>query len=209
MTNFIPIFPLGIAVFPGEVFKLHIFEPRYKQLITECVSQKKAFGIPVVINNTVHEMGTLVQVTQVIKTWEDGKMDIEAEGLQVFRMLEQLDAVPEKLYSGAIVSYPENKMAGSKSLMKKIIEKTKELHALIKVSKPFSKPEELMNTYDIAHYAGLSLQDEYDFLQLMNELQRQEFLKRYLNKRTEAVKAVLKTEEAKGEMKEFMGFSLN
>ena len=43
MTNFIPIFPLAIVVFPGEKLNLHIFEPRYKQLITECHEQKKTF----------------------------------------------------------------------------------------------------------------------------------------------------------------------
>src|SRR6187455_311175 len=50
MTNFIPIFPLGIVVFPGENLNLHIFEPRYKQLIKECFEQKKPFGIPPVID---------------------------------------------------------------------------------------------------------------------------------------------------------------
>ena len=41
MTNFIPIFPLGIVVYPGEELNLHIFEPRYKQLIKECYEAKK------------------------------------------------------------------------------------------------------------------------------------------------------------------------
>ena len=51
MINFIPIFPLGIVVYPGESLNLHIFEPRYKQLVTECFAEKKMFGIPAVINN--------------------------------------------------------------------------------------------------------------------------------------------------------------
>src|SRR6266576_3115219 len=55
MTNFIPIFPLGIVVYPGEDLNLHIFEPRYKQLINECHAGKKPFGIPTVIENKVHK----------------------------------------------------------------------------------------------------------------------------------------------------------
>ena len=53
MTNFIPIFPLSIVVYPGESLNLHIFEERYKQLITECYAEKKSFGVPPVINSSV------------------------------------------------------------------------------------------------------------------------------------------------------------
>ena len=55
MTNFIPIFPLSIVVYPGEDLNLHIFEPRYKQLIAECIATKKPFGIPAVIGNNMNE----------------------------------------------------------------------------------------------------------------------------------------------------------
>ena len=63
MTNFIPIFPLGVVVFPGEQLNLHIFEPRYRQLIQDCFGEKRSFGIPIVLKNNVSEMGTLVTIT--------------------------------------------------------------------------------------------------------------------------------------------------
>ena len=77
MTNFIPIFPLALVVYPGEKLNLHIFEPRYRQLISDCVENKKPFGIPAVLKNNLAEMGTLVQVTEISKMYEDGKMDIK------------------------------------------------------------------------------------------------------------------------------------
>lgn len=52
MINFIPIFPLDIVVYPGEHLNLHIFEPRYKQLIRECLDEQKHFGIPSVQKKT-------------------------------------------------------------------------------------------------------------------------------------------------------------
>jgi len=58
----------------------------------------------------------------------------------------------------------------------------KELHKLLQVEKKFPKPEEELWSYDVAHHAGLSLQEEYELLQLMQELQRQEYLKRHLRK---------------------------
>jgi Lon protease-like protein len=62
VTNFIPIFPLALVVFPGEALNLHIFEPRYKELVNECHAGGKPFGIPAVIENKVSELGTLVEI---------------------------------------------------------------------------------------------------------------------------------------------------
>ena len=178
MTNFIPIFPLSIVVFPGEKLNLHIFEPRYKQLINECVQAKKPFGIPAVINQQLNETGTLVQVTEISELYEDGKMDIKTEGLQVFRMLEMIEQLPDKLYSGAIVHYPINEPKGNRALMHGILKGIKELHKLLKIDKKFIKPDDELWSYDVAHHAGLSLNEEYELLELLHELQRQEYLKR-------------------------------
>ncbi|HNU87683.1 MAG TPA: LON peptidase substrate-binding domain-containing protein [Ferruginibacter sp.] len=182
MTNFIPIFPLGIVVFPGEQLNLHIFEPRYKQLIHECFEAKKPFGIPSVINDKINEMGTVVEVTEISKEYEDGKMDIKTKGLQVFRMLEMINTLPDKLYSGAIVSYPDNDEKGNRALMQGIVNGIKELHKLLNIEKKFAKPDNELWSYDVAHHAGLSLQEEYELLELLQELQRQEYLKRHLKK---------------------------
>lgn len=182
MTNFIPIFPLGIVVYPGEQLNLHIFEPRYKQLITECVAKAKLFGIPPVINDKVSEMGTLMKVLEISKTYDDGKMDIKTEGQSVFKVLELIKDLPEKLYSGAIVTYPENVFKSSPTKMKLILTGIKALHARLNVSKEFLKPEHELRSYDVAHHIGLSVEDEYRLLELPQELQRQEFLKRHLAK---------------------------
>ena len=88
MTNFIPIFPLGITVFPGEKLNLHIFEPRYKQLILECATLKKPFGIPTVVNGKISDIGTLVEIAEITTTYENGEMDIKTKGLAVFHVLE-------------------------------------------------------------------------------------------------------------------------
>ena len=182
MTNFIPIFPLAIVVYPGEDVNLHIFEPRYKQLIGDCFEQKKPFGIPSVINNAVSEMGTLVEVKEITNVYENGELDIKSRGKAVFRVLEMINDVPDKLYSGAIVNYPDNDEEGNRELMRKVVNGVKELHKLLNVTKTFRKPDDELNTYDVAHHAGLTLEEEYEFLGLLQELQRQEYLKRHLSK---------------------------
>jgi Lon protease-like protein len=183
MTNFIPLFPLGIVIYPMEKLHLHIFEPRYKQLIRECFDAKKPFGIPTVLNNRLQDMGTLVVITEIVQQYENGEMDINTEGVKIFRTLEVIRQIPEKLYSGAIVNYPENKTDdGSPKLMKFIINGVKEVHRLLNISKDFKKPEEDLTTYDVVHHMGLSVDEEYEFLGLLMELQRQEYLKRHLQK---------------------------
>jgi Lon protease-like protein len=182
MINFIPIFPLGIVVYPGENLNLHIFEPRYKQLVTECFAEKKMFGIPAVINNHLNEMGTLVEINEISRTYDNGEMDIKTKGTEVFRMLELVKSIPDKLYSGAIVNYPENHSNGNRSLMNKVIAGIRQLHTTLKINKTFPSPDDELTSYEVAHHAGLSLSEEYELLQLMHELQRQEYLKQHLQK---------------------------
>jgi hypothetical protein len=183
MTNFIPIFPLGIVVFPGESLNLHIFEPRYKQLINECTQQKKLFGIPAVIDAHAKEMGTLVEVIDITTVYDNGEIDVKTKGISLFRMLEVIKEVPDKLYSGAIVKHLLNEAGpGRPDLMKKVVTLVRELHRHLNVQKQFVKPDSELLSYDVAHHAGLSLAEEYELLCLLQEAQRQEYLKRHLQK---------------------------
>lgn len=182
MTNFIPIFPLNLVVYPGEQLNLHIFEPRYKQLITECLSYQKAFGIPVVLGDKVQEYGSMVEVTELSKLYDNGEMDIKTRGVKVFRILEVIQEIPDKLYSGAIVNYPDNYNEGVPGMMRKVMESIRELHQLLKVEKDFKKEDNELNAYEVAHHIGLSLEEEYELLHLLDERQRQEYLKRHLGK---------------------------
>ncbi len=182
MTNFIPIFPLGLVVYPGEKLNLHIFEPRYKQLIKDCQASGKPFGIPAVINDKVQEMGTLVHITEITKEYSDGKMDIKTQGESVFKILEIVKEIPDKLYSGAIVTYPEITNKKSPAKMKLVLAGIRELYQKLGVTKDFGKQDADLCSYDVAHHAGLSIADEYHLLELPQELQREEFLKRHLSK---------------------------
>jgi hypothetical protein len=182
MTNFIPIFPLGIVVYPGEKLNLHIFEPRYKQLINECHIEKKQFGIPSVIDKRLQDYGTLVRITEITKMHENGEMDIKTQGDKVFRVLEIIKEIPDKLYSGAIVNYPHNHEHGSAEVMRRVVNSIRELYKLLNIEKDFKKRDEELNSYDLAHHVGMSLHEEYELLGLMHERQRQEYLKRHLTK---------------------------
>lgn len=198
MTNFIPIFPLGIVVYPGENLNLHIFEPRYKQLITECHTAKKPFGIPTVIGKNALDYGSLVEIVELSKVYDNGEMDIKTRGTRIFRVLEVIREVPDKLYSGAIVNYPDNYERGNPEAMRKVMAGIRELHQLLNVSKEFKKPDEELSSYEVAHHIGLSLEEEYELLNLLDERQRQEYLKRHLAK---AIPMVAGMEQLKEKIK--------
>ncbi|MET0243669.1 MAG: peptidase S16, partial [Flavitalea sp.] len=82
-----------------------------------------------------------------------------------------------------IVNYPQNILAApNRELMTKVISAVKELHRLLNISKDFKKPDDELNAYDIGHHAGMSIDEEYELLSLMHELQRQEYIRRHLQK---------------------------
>ena len=123
-----------------------------------------------------------MEIKEITNTYDSGEMDIKTRGLQVFKILEVIKELPDKLFSGAIVTYPQNNPKGSTSLMKKVIHGIREIHKTLGVTKDFVKPDNELTSYDVAHHAGLSIEDEYLLLEFLEELHRQEFLKRHLAK---------------------------
>lgn len=211
MTNFIPIFPLSIVVYPGKDLNLHIFEPRYKQLINDCRESKKPFGIPAVLNKKMAEMGTLMEIVEVSKIYKSGEMDIKTRGVKVFRILEVIKEVPDKKYFGAIVNYPQNKETGNRVLMGKLINGVRELHKLLNIKKKFKKEDNELWSYDLASEAGLTLNEEYELLGLMHELQREEYLKRHLARVLPIIaemEVFKKKVKLNGHFKDMKGFNL-
>ncbi len=86
--SLLPIFPLELVLFPGAPLPLHIFEPRYREMITECMEQKKPFGLVRARENAVAEVGCTAVVVTISKQYEDGRMDIDTRGKQRFAIVE-------------------------------------------------------------------------------------------------------------------------
>jgi Lon protease-like protein len=182
MTNFIPIFPMETVVYPEEILQYTITEAKYIQLINECAEDQKQFGIQVVLEGKTMEYGTLLELVKVNRNSTDNSVEIDVKGIQVFRILEIIEHLPGKMYSGAIVSYPENdKMKVHPKLSKLIFDEVRMLFERLSIENmlPSEMPE--WTSYDIAHKFGLTRLQEYDLLTIFNEVQRMEYLRRYLN----------------------------
>jgi Lon protease-like protein len=83
------LFPLPLVLVPTERIPLHIFEPRYKELIGECVETDGEFGLVLATGDgAVHEVGTRARVLEVLEELDDGSMNVVVEGGERFRLIE-------------------------------------------------------------------------------------------------------------------------
>lgn len=181
MTNYHPIFPLEVVVYPGEKLNLHIFEPRYIYMIKKAVELNKPFVMGVMLNQELQEMGTLVQVAIVRNEYEDGKMDITIEGLYPVKVLELIKSESAQLPHHAIVFHPKNEISkGVNAALQRVYDLMLTLHQALNVSKKLDKPLEDMMSYDLAHHIGLPFDEEYRLLTFLKEEQRLELLRLHL-----------------------------
>ena len=88
MNSLLPIFPLELVLLPGVPLPLHIFEPRYKEMIAECLEQKKPFGVVRASSDGVADIGCTAEIMSVTKKYDDGRMDILTRGVERFEVLE-------------------------------------------------------------------------------------------------------------------------
>jgi Lon protease-like protein len=87
-VSLIPLFPLDLVLFPGTSLPLHIFEPRYKEMISECLDRKKSFGIVRAKEEGVAEIGCTAEIITVAKKYPDGRMDILTQGRERFEVIQ-------------------------------------------------------------------------------------------------------------------------
>ena len=83
----IPLFPLDVVLFPGTPLPLHIFEPRYKEMIGECLAQHRTFGVVRVVEQGLAEVGCTAEIITVVKEYPDGRLDLVTEGRQRFEVM--------------------------------------------------------------------------------------------------------------------------
>ena len=91
MSSLLPIFPLELVLLPGVPLPLHIFEPRYKEMIAECLAQKKPFGVVRASSEGVAEIGCTAEIMSVTKKYDDGRMDILTRGVERFEVIQVND----------------------------------------------------------------------------------------------------------------------
>ena len=88
MTSLLPLFPLDLVLLPGCPLPLHIFEPRYKEMIAECRAQDSPFGVVRIAEKGFADVGCSAEIVSVVKEYPDGRLDIITEGRKRFEVLQ-------------------------------------------------------------------------------------------------------------------------
>ncbi|GAB2763305.1 LON peptidase substrate-binding domain-containing protein [Rhabdobacter roseus] len=193
MDSFLPFFPLNLVVYPQENLNLHIFEPRYQQLITECMETDQPFGIPTFLNSKLPGYGTEVTVTTLHKRYDDGQMDISTQGQRVFRIETFENPVAGKLYAGGEVTYFDGEADLQKPLPE-LLELLATFYDLLTTPVEYN-PEVPLFSFQIAHKVGLPLDEEYHLLTIALESERQLLLIQHLRKIIPVVKEIARTKD--------------
>ena len=174
------LFPLNLVVFPGEKLNLHIFEPRYRQLVRDCLQEGITFGVPPYLNGAVSELGTEMRLLSVEKSYASGELDIRTKAVGLFRVEEFFRELPGKLYAGATIEPVLDDDAADPALHVRIRELIQQLYDILGLRRLFLDLSPDFRVYDVAHQLGLSTEQEYQLLEASSEVERQHLALQHL-----------------------------
>ncbi len=184
----IGLFPLGVVLFPGSYLPLHIFEPRYRQLIRECVESQQPFGINLFEDGDLHLVGCTAQVHGILRQYSDGRLDIIVVGRRRYVLQSFDDQI--KPYIVGTIEYLDDH--GDQAIRLDLYQTCVRLYNSL-VERVFPNADQLKlpletiptiegstPSFFMAQKAGLKLEQKQVVLSLQNENDRLEFLARHL-----------------------------
>jgi Lon protease-like protein len=168
----IPLFPLPLVLFPHAILPLHIFEPRYKQMIRECIDAESKFGVILAGDRGIAKVGCTAEVTEVTRQFDDGRMDIQVEGRGAFEIE---SVVEEKPYYEANVRMLEDDTdAKNAAIPENLLELYARCHILLFGGEPeeFDRDNNESLAFAIAEDLPLDVEDKQTILALRDENER-------------------------------------
>jgi Lon protease-like protein len=174
-----PLFPLGIVALPSEAVPLHIFEPRYRTMIAECLESGSEFGIVWASDDGLRQIGCACEIAEVLERHEDGRMDILTRGTRPFRLVEAHD--DHLPYPSGTVEWLDDK---SEQLDAATVDAAHEAYATLVQQATDAEPErdrlDAMSAYDMAATVDFGLEAKQGLLSLRSENARLRLVTRLL-----------------------------
>lgn len=170
MSKLLALFPLEVVLFPGAPLPLHIFEPRYKEMIADLLESGERFGVVRAREGGIEPVGCSAELVAIAKRYEDGRMDIVTEGRERFEVM-QVNS--EKNYLRAEVLYfvdePERPAAED---IERLLEMHKEMLQLLGASAELPDANDRQLSLDIAASMPFDLDTKQQLLASRSEPQR-------------------------------------
>lgn len=172
----LPLFPLELVLFPGAPLPLHIFEPRYKEMIGECLVQDSPFGMVRAKENALSAIGCSASIVTVIKKYEDGRLDIAAEGERRFEIIQ---VNQERSFLQAEVAFFEDEPSTvSKSAADAVIQLHEQLFAVLGQTVEVERDADFLS-FHLAQDLPVDLDFKQTLLEMKSEAERIETLTEY------------------------------
>lgn len=176
MTSYIGAFPLSMVCFPGEIQHLHIFEPRYRELVEDFRLSNSGFALIPFINGKSFHLGTEVIIDSIERTYPDGKYDIAIRGMQVLKIHRLQKKLTGKSYPGAKVSLHEWIINPSYEKSVTLNTLVTELYQLLNIDNAKVPSPQEFEISKVVHKIGLSIEQELQLLAKTAESDRQSFV---------------------------------
>lgn len=176
----IPLFPLNVVLLPGADLPLHIFEPRYLEMVGRCLKEKSEFGVLLALPKGVVRVGCTAEIIEVVNRNPDGSLDILTMGREPFRVIEFFDENP---LAEGYVDYLEDRDAPlNPTIGKELVELYETCHTLIFEDYPKNTDPEPSARFSfvVAGTLPMDLLWKQQILELRTEADRQERLVGYL-----------------------------
>lgn len=189
----IGIFPLRLVLFPESAYPLHIFEERYKALISKCLNERTHFGINFMSNEGMRDIGCSATITEVIRHYGDGRMDIIVAGVKRYKLRSFADGA-DNYYVGQVDYFDDDEDSVDNDWLEKCVllyNKIADIVKTIKIDK--ISVDSITATYpsfQLAQKAGLSIEQRQDLLELINENKRLQYLFDHFTKILPTVKTL-------------------
>ena len=181
----IPLFPLNVVLLPGATLPLHIFEPRYRQMVRRCIDDKCEFGLLLALPKGIVRVGCTAEVTEVLQRYPDGRMDILTVGRSPFRILELVNTdayVNDELLEGDVDFLDDREYRTDARTRNDLLQLYEVCHTLIFDDYPKNIEGEAAEylSFVVASTLPLDLMWKQQILELRSEADRQERLVGYL-----------------------------
>jgi len=171
----LPLFPLGLVLYPTEQLPLHIFEPRYKKMTELCLASDSAFGIVFFDEGKMAQVGCTARITHVLERYEDGRMDLLVGGETRFEVLDVYNDEPYLTADVKTIEEPSD--PPQQDIQERVITQHMRLLELAgRTVRPSLYENQSLLSYIIAPNAGLTPQQKQEILELLSENQRISYL---------------------------------
>jgi Lon protease-like protein len=192
----LPLFPLDVVLLPGTPLPLHIFEPRYKEMICECRANNTRFGVVRAVEDGIADVGCTAEIISVTKEYSDGRLDLVAEGRQRFEVLE-LDRTRSFLQA-EILLVPDEPGAPSAEDKARAIQAHREILELAGAVQDLSAVDESLLSFYLAGSLPLDLDFKQKLLAMRSEERRIHMVTEYLETILPKLRRAAKAREKAG-----------